>query len=88
MITLPDACADPRAVMIVHLDTSLAITAVERARWSNQIASFTLLERDFNPIDHRYVFEIIIVCADRCSTPDWFGFWSGVLPRRLKMFLL
>ena len=88
MITLAHACADPRTMMIVHFDTGLAVTAVKRTRRSNQIASPTLLEYDFDPIYDCYVFKIFIVCWDRFSTTGGHRLWSSILPRSLKMFLL
>ena len=52
MVSFANAGADPRTVVIMYLDASLAVFTVEGTRWSGYITSRTLGDSDFLVIDN------------------------------------
>ena len=51
MITLSNTGANPRTVMVMHLDASLAVTAMKRTWWSRNVASTTDLNRQLDALN-------------------------------------
>ena len=58
MISLADASASPRAMVIMHFNARLAVTAMKRPRWSVYIACFTLGAADLHSIHNSNVFNL------------------------------
>ena len=49
VVALTNAVANPRAVMIMHFNASLTVAAVERSRWSINVARSASCDSDFFP---------------------------------------
>ena len=54
VISFAYTCAYPGTVMIMHLNTSLTVTAVEWPRWSIDMASSALVNSDLFVANDRY----------------------------------
>ena len=68
MVALSDTSANPRAMMVMHLDTNTAITTVEGTWWSVNIASTAFDYSLFFAIDDRNHFFLSRV-SSRCGSP-------------------
>ena len=71
MVTLADAGAHPRTMMIMYLNTGTTVTAVERAWRSPKIASTTLRNFNFFPIDYSYHFSTVVRGQVPGHPPRW-----------------